>query len=188
MSTKIYGETGVSQVQDGIITDEKISSSNSNFLNNFNCMRFDNYLWVRDEKATGTAGGASVVGWQTRTLNTIKYNTISGASLANNQITLPTGIYYIRATAPSYQTVRSALAVYNATNTSYIFRGQCSYSYTTSTAVAVSLCNGTFSISTQSVIEIRHYIQTAVASNGLGVQTSDGLEEVYTEVEIWKIG
>lgn len=38
--------------------------------------------------------------WATRTLNTTTINTISGLSLASNQITLPAGTYVIRAHCP----------------------------------------------------------------------------------------
>jgi len=52
---------------------------------------------VRDEKSNGVAGGNFTNGaWQTRTLNTSMTNEISGASLSSNQITLPSGTYFIR--------------------------------------------------------------------------------------------
>ncbi|MBK9322713.1 MAG: hypothetical protein IPM97_07165 [Bdellovibrionaceae bacterium] len=59
-------------------------------------------LLIVDEKPANTAGGTFTSGsWQTRTLNTTRFNTIPGASLASNQITLPAGTYYVRAVAPT---------------------------------------------------------------------------------------
>jgi len=49
-----------------------------------------------DQKADGTDGGTFTSGaWQTRVLNTTSHNTITGASLSANQITLPAGTYHI---------------------------------------------------------------------------------------------
>jgi hypothetical protein len=53
-------------------------------------------LHVRDEKSNGTAGGGSTSGsYETRTLNTVMTNEVSGASLTSNQIILPSGTYFI---------------------------------------------------------------------------------------------
>ena len=52
-------------------------------------------LHVRDEKASGTDGGTSANGIVDRDLNTVKVNEITGASLSSNQITLPSGTYYV---------------------------------------------------------------------------------------------
>jgi len=40
-------------------------------------------------------GGTALVGWQTAKLNTVKYNSITGASLSSDQIVLPPGNYMI---------------------------------------------------------------------------------------------
>src|SRR4051812_47395930 len=56
------------------------------------------YATFEDQKAANTAGGASVAGsWIARTLNATPLNTIVGASLAANQITLPAGTYIVDA-------------------------------------------------------------------------------------------
>ena len=59
-------------------------------------------LHVRDEKSNGTAGGGFTSGsFQTRTLNTVMTNEISGASLASNQITLPSGTLALSSANPT---------------------------------------------------------------------------------------
>ncbi len=69
--------------------------------------KFESALFhVRDEKASGSHGGTSVAGsFQTRVLNTSLTNEISGASLSSNQITLPSGTYYINARMPFYNNI-----------------------------------------------------------------------------------
>ena len=54
-------------------------------------------IHVREVQASGVAGSASVAAWTNRVLNTTVLNTISGALLAGNQITLPPGTYDISA-------------------------------------------------------------------------------------------
>jgi hypothetical protein len=84
------------------------------------------YLCVRDEKATTTAGGASVAAdiTQTRTLNTVQSNTIAGASLASNIVTLPAGTYQVRATVPSTGAVGPFQAfLYNSSDSTYALIG-----------------------------------------------------------------
>ena len=74
-------------------------------------------LHVRDEKAAAAHGGASTSGsFLTRTLNTSVTNEITGASLASNQITLPSGTYYIFATVPIYAGDDSKFKLRNTTD------------------------------------------------------------------------
>jgi len=54
----------------------------------------DNLMWVRDETAQGTAKTTLTAATQNiRVINTEKHNSISGASLGGNKITLPAGTY-----------------------------------------------------------------------------------------------
>ena len=50
-------------------------------------------LIVEDQELSGTDGGASIAGVNTRVLNTVVYNGITGASLATNQPILPAGTF-----------------------------------------------------------------------------------------------
>ena len=69
------------------------------------CLNMNSFLHIQDQKPQGTNGGTFTSGaWRTRDLNTVLTNTITGASLADNQITLPAGKYYVEASAPAYQT------------------------------------------------------------------------------------
>ena len=79
-------------------------------------------------KEQGTQGGAFTAGaWQTRDLNTVLTNTITGASLTANQITLPAGKYYVEASAPC--TGRANLEIvhvtrlHNITDTDVLLEG-----------------------------------------------------------------
>ena len=141
------------------------------------------YLKVRDEKASGTNGGNIASGEQTRTLNTVVTNEISGASLASNKITLPAGTYQIRARVPAYNAYDHRGYLYNFTNSTYTILGSSCY---ITAGTNDSIISGQFTIASSKDFVIKHYGSTAV-TNGLGWPVTSGQVEVYTEVEIWKI-
>lgn len=141
----------------------------------------DTKMHVQDQKTSGTAGGTFTAGsWQTRTLNTeVGTTTISGASLATNQITLPAGTYNIRAWAQAHYTNVHQTRLYDTTGAAVLALG------TTARAESgysdsVSLVNGTFTLSVESVIELQH---RAATTGSYGVASSWGTE-VYADVWI----
>ena len=145
-------------------------------------------LHVRDEKASGTAGGTFTSGaWRTRTLNTIKTNEITGASLSSNQITLPAGTYYIDASAPAYNNQRHQSALYNTTDSSFEIIGTSEYNHGTSTNVTNrSFVKGRFTISAQKTLELQHQAALTDTTYGFGVDSAFGQVSVYAEVQIWR--
>jgi hypothetical protein len=144
-------------------------------------------LHVRDEKSSGTQGGATSAGDNTCPLNTIKTNEITGASLSSNQITLPAGTYYIDASVLGFFSNRIRGFLRNITDSSDTILGQAGYSVATSPASQnVSKICGRFTIASQKVFEVRLFCQTARATNGFGVSTNDGRTEIYTDVQIWR--
>ena len=146
-------------------------------------------LHVRDEKSSGTPAGNATGGAQmVRVLNTVKTNEITGASLSSNQITLPSGTYYIKARAPSFMTNNNKIYLYNVTDSSNEIIGSSSYCDTTYQVAGDSTLFGRFTISAQKVFELKHDFNASRNSNGLGVETSlSGVIEVYAEVQIWKV-
>ncbi len=142
-------------------------------------------LHVRDEKSSGTDGGSSVAGTQTRDLNAVVTNEITGASLSSNVITLPSGTYYIQASAPAVQVNRHQAYLYNNTDSSVEVRGTSEYTASIYPANRTFI-NGRFTISAEKDFIIQHYTLNAMSTIGLGHDVSNGTE-VYTEVQIWKV-
>jgi hypothetical protein len=139
-----------------------------------------NILHVRDEKTSGTAGGASITGTQTRTINIVKLNEVSGASLnGSNQITLPAGTYEVDISCPVYNgTGLTKTRLYNVTDSVYLMEGgslNC-----LANGMNFSRLVGVLTLGTTHVLEVRQYTQNIVATNGLGVAVSQGVE-VYTD-------
>ena len=147
-------------------------------------------LHIRDEKASGTAGGTSTSAtWNIRVLNTVKTNEISGASLSSNQITLPAGTYWIDSSAPAMRCAEHKLKLYNVTDAADEIIGTSEYSVGGSDGVTRSEVSERFTIAGTKAFELRHYTSTGVATFGLGERTNvGGVIEVYTDVKIWKVG
>jgi len=144
-------------------------------------------LHVRDEKAQNTSGGTFTSGaWQTRVLNTSKTNTIMGASLGSNQITLPAGTYWVHATAPAYRASRHRAKLYNTTGAADVLLGTSTYSGPGAySAATLSFLSGQFTLTATSVLELQHRCETTLATHGFGVE-SNFATEVYSDVVIWK--
>lgn len=143
-------------------------------------------LHVQDQKSTGTAGGSAGSGVQTRTLNTVLKNEITGASLASNQITLPAGGYRIRANAYCYAGNRHKLFLYSITGSANIAEGMSHFANSGTGVNNIAILNCEITLAAGTVLELRHYIQNAQATNGLGEPVSQGLE-IYSEVIIEKV-
>jgi len=145
-------------------------------------------LHVRDEKAANNNGGTFTAGsFQTRTLNTVMTNEITGASLSSNQITLPAGTYYIHATAPAVVVENHKAKLRNTTDSSDTLIGTSEYANATYATSNVSIITGRFTIASQKTFEIQHRCLSSQNNNGFGVNTNIGVVEVYTDVQIWKV-
>ena len=142
-------------------------------------------LHVVDEKSNNTAPQSGTGGQQNvRELNTVKTNEITGASLGSNQITLPSGTFYAEAEANAYNVNRHKLSLYNTTDSSYTLIGSSANSNTSSYTTSPTFVSGRFTIGSQKVYELRHYIQQ---NTGMGASTNTGLVEVYASIRIWKV-
>lgn len=145
---------------------------------------------VQDEKSSGTAGGTSVVGANTRDLNTEIVNTIIGAVLGTNQFTLPVGTYEIIARAPSGNSGRNRIYLHNVTDVSEPLVGTSDRTNAPDTAffaVGTAHMQGRFTIVATKTFEIRHEIELAHITEGLGSNMADGEKEIYTRVAIQKV-
>lgn len=145
-------------------------------------------LHVREQQTSGTNGGTSVSAdkTQTRVINTTVINTIPGASLAGNTVTLPAGTYKFFGRAPSYQSGRSVANLFGTTDSNPTLIGSGAISSNTS---CDSIIVGVFTIAASKSFTIRHYTQTGVAALGLGFAASVPSQvEIYTEAFFEKIG
>jgi len=149
-------------------------------------------LHVQDQKASSTYGGSSSRGDNKRDLNMVLTNEINGASLIDNddEIRLPAGTYWIQASAPAFQSNQTRARLKNETDGVNIIYGTSEFlkesgdGYTTMRSF---IC-GRFTLSAEKDVSIIHYFDTDNYDNGLGIDSDDGNVEVYTDVQIWKVG
>lgn len=146
------------------------------------------FIHVRDQKPAGTAGGTFTAGsLLQRTLNTVMFNSISGASLASNAISLPAGEYYVEASAPAYAVNRHQAVLYNVTDSVGVIVGTSEFAHASYQGSSSSIIRGRISLAAPKSVDIRHICETSAAVAGFGVKCDLGLTEVFTEVMIWKI-
>jgi len=142
---------------------------------------------LSDVKASGTAGGNNVTGFQTRTLNTLVDPTGIVTSLSANQVTLPAGTYMIEASCPNQFAGISKARFRNITDSATALGGTSEFSNNGSAyATNRSFINGEITISSPKIFELQHYLGV-VQTGGLGSAASSGETEVYSTLKITKI-
>jgi hypothetical protein len=146
------------------------------------------FFILQDKKSTNTQGGTFTQGaWRTRDLQTTQVNTISGASVASNQITLGAGTYLASASAPAWKTTSHQTRLYNITDSSETILGSVEQSVVTNGDQTRSMLEGVFTIAGTKVFELQHYAVTTAATNGFGA--AGGItDEVYSIITIQKVG
>jgi hypothetical protein len=150
-------------------------------------------LTVRDERASGTGGGdlTPTGAWKTRVLNTTKLNTISGASLASNQVILPAGTYEYEGSAPAWLARRHQCRLYSVTDSSVVNHGtsECTTDSGTIYPSSRSFVSGrlTVPVSTTKTFELQHYSAEGGHFQAAGQPVSSGGVEVYTEITFRKV-
>lgn len=146
------------------------------------------YIKLSDVKFTGTSGGSTTaLSWQTRTLNTEDSDTGSHCTLATNQFTLAAGTYRIKVLAPAWEVNRHKIRLRNISDSTTDLTGRSDWAPTSPATQTYAGLEGQFTIASSKTFEIQHYTTSSVAGQGFGVETSDGSDEVYTVVELWKV-
>jgi hypothetical protein len=144
---------------------------------------------VRDEKSSGTNGGTFTSGaWRDRTLNTIAFNGIPGASLSTNAITLPIGVYKIYATAPARSTNTHVLKLFNVTDSSDQIIGTTQRSVSGVGISNKSIVSSVITITSEKVFKLQHRSEASATTTGFGIAAGFGVVEVYSIIMIQKIG
>lgn len=154
-----------------------------------NANRFLQRMHVQDVKAPGIDGGTFTSGaWRTRTLNTIRENTIAGASLSANTITLPAGRYLINGSAPACKVIRHKTWFQNVSDGVTAFEGTNEVSDFNYPSVTRSHFKGLIVLTAPKNFQVLHACEVTVANTGMGFSTVSLGNEVYTDVEIIRIG
>lgn len=143
---------------------------------------------VEDRKGA-TEGGQALTAstWVRRDLNTVVLNTISGASLANDEVTLPAGTYDVQAFVPSIVVNTSVTRLYDVTNSAILLQGSVANSHSSFYTSVTSVIMGRFSLSGTAQVGIDHYVQTSAAGGGGPIGIGAGNYSVFTRMQITKV-
>lgn len=144
-------------------------------------------LHVQDQKTLGTSGGSGTNSvWTTRTLNTSITNEISGASLASNLITLPAGTYFLDAYSTVGLCQQMRLRWWNNTDSSLVFESLSCFATSAANNCYPVYIGGRFTIAATKDFALQ--VNTfGAAANVLGIASSLGTQEIYSDVKVWKI-
>lgn len=146
---------------------------------------------AKDRQTSGVHGGTFDSGERkSRSINYIETNTIVGASLASNKITLPAGDYIVNASAPANGVTRHQAWLYDTTGTADLVTGsnqKINSEISSDESTTESRISGAFTLSEESVVEIQHRSSSSQSSYGFGYANGWGYE-VYSQIEIRKMG
>jgi hypothetical protein len=141
--------------------------------------------------STTQGGGATSGSWITRTLNLEDSDDHGIGSLAANQITLSPGTYYVRAASVFEGTWSTKTRIHDVTTDTKLAQSLDSNGSGDSTGESMnSIVAGQFTISgpADSDIELQYQVQQTRATSGLGSAASfAGEDEIYSNVEIWRV-
>lgn len=151
--------------------------------------------YVEFRRSSGAQGGSFNSGaWRTRSLNTV--NGDSGiVSLASNQFTLPAGKYKIQASGQCYRVNQNKLRIYNVTDaqTATDISGDdmvgfsCYMINATAGGAGDAELAGTIEIAGTKTFELQHRCTTSRGTNGFGIASGYGFDEVYAQVIITRL-
>ena len=177
MALELNGTTGVSLVQDGVVTQADLASGVGG--------KFVSYAVLWDEKTADTPGGTFTQdAYRTRDLNQ-ESDPDGIVTLSSNQFTLGAGTYLIKWSAPAYNVARNGTIIRNITDSTVSGTGTAEYNDTASSVHVRSTGSVRVNIASSKTFEIQHRCQTTHATFGFGVDTG-WVPEIYTIVEIYK--
>lgn len=148
-------------------------------------------LILEDSKPSGESSGTFTSGaWRTRALGTTpKINTIQGSSYNNvtSTITLPFGKYRAKGSTPAYIVSSHKAKLANITDGTDVVIGTSEYTHSNGLTSTRSFLDGFFEILETKDFQLQHRCLVTRATDGLGVPTSLGVLEIYTQLIIEKI-
>ncbi|MDV7341778.1 hypothetical protein RYZ26_19410 [Terasakiella sp. A23] len=156
----------------------------ANNINGLAANSFANLLHVQDRKPAGTIGDSLGTGMNTRTINSIHYNGIAGASLSSNVVNLPAGNYFVQGFCVGDVMDQSKAILYNQTDSTELLIGQSLQSYDSGGGSSNYSVMGMITLAAAKDIIVRFHAGNAGYA---GYSTSAGTDEIYLDLMFWKI-
>jgi hypothetical protein len=100
---------------------------------------------------------------------------------------LPAGTFYVLARSPIIQSGYYATKIRNTTDGTDLALGASMYAPPATSVTIDGTIQGFFVLAASKNIELQYQVQTGVATNGLGVANSFGVNEIYSSITIMKV-
>lgn len=154
---------------------------------------FTSYALLTDQKDDAIDGGASTANtWFKRTLNLKVVDSDNIVTLSNDEFTLGVGTYLIKFFVPNYKGNSGISQLYDVNAAAPVLTGNINMTtYSNSSYNGYQVSNNWVRYNVASgtkTFYIRNYVDTALATNGLGLNPPDneGDHSYFTTVEILK--
>ena len=142
---------------------------------------------LEEQQSSGTAGGDSVVGANTRALNTEVYDAGTYVSLASNVFTV-TNDCRAEYSASTFRSNGAICRIYCTTDAAYVANSQSETGHCPSGTASTSLTSrGTCFLEAGKSYRLESQCATARATDGLGRAATLGLTEIYSRVTLWSV-
>lgn len=143
---------------------------------------------VQQQGPSGSSGGIANPGvWEKRLLNTVVQNSIPGASLAANSITLPAGTYVVQAVAQAGAVSSNKIKIYNETDSADLVIGHSANSGAVEFKSIPSPLSGAFTLAGTKQISLRHRADTQSSNTDFGFPSGYGVAEVFAHIHLERI-
>ncbi len=144
-------------------------------------------MFVQDQRSSGTNGDSLSSGaFRDRTLNTTVFNTISGASLAANVVTLPEGTYLVFGVVPTNGCDQHEARLFNSADSTAVITAANSRSGSSVENMAALLV-GAFSIAASKTFKVQSQVNFTNTTSGGGLAMPFSSGETYTSILFVKI-
>lgn len=149
---------------------------------------------LEDRKSPGTDGGTNSTSRDTRDLNTVVHNDISGASLdsSTGEFTLPAGTYEVEWWSPFNFTQRTVTWLYDITHDDDIAQAVNQFFHQDDRGSGISEgISPPFELSEETKLRIDYDCEDEWTDEGLGIQQNSHNSvdhELYTRVRVRKVG
>jgi hypothetical protein len=152
------------------------------------------FFHCQDVKAYNVDGGTSIAdAWTKRTLNTVIYNDIQGATLSSDAVNLPAGTYRVTGEA-IFKNVSSDSIITSIFKDGVKTPQQSLSEYATSGGSAMLItASGVITLTTPGTIDLRYFVGIARATDGLGSSNNSGsitdasISSIYADLKIWQL-